>query len=397
MMPGKEQTALPAQGARAAAAPSALWREIAFVVSVYVTSRLLVIAASAVSAHWLNARSSLPVLLCQFDCLWYQAIIDHGYDLAPNFGPGGPLSPFAHHDGDAANWAFFPLFPVLARWTALILGAPAVVGGYVLSNLAFLAALLLLRQYVARCSTPRTARFVVLVTSFSPASLYLSLPYTEALYMLLMVAVISAAADGRWFIAAIAAASLSATRNLGVTILAPMLLMAIKQYGWRAVLFVRREADQALVAMLLTPAGLAVFMLFLHHTTGDAFAFKNVQIAWHREVGNPFTQLWTAFASGQAYPCACASVAVLGIAASVYLMTQSMFAEALILIAGIGIPLSTGIVSMPRYVLALYPMPLAIGLATRDMPRTRVVLLAVSGVLLVVACWAWVGQQWMMA
>jgi hypothetical protein len=256
---------------------------------------------------------------------------------------------------------------------------------------------LLLRQYVARCSTPRTARFVVLVTSFSPASLYLSLPYTEALYMLLTVAVISAAAGGRWFIAALAAAALSATRNLGVTVLAPMLLIAINQYGWRSVVFVRREADQALVAMLLAPAGLAAFMLFLHHTTGDAFAFKNVQIAWHREVGNPFTQLWTAFARGQAYQRSCASVVVLGIAASVYLMTQSMFAEALILIAGIAIPLATGVVSMPRYVLTLYPMPLAIGLATREMPRTRVVLLAVFGMLLAVACWAWVGQQWVMA
>ncbi|PVX82175.1 mannosyltransferase family protein [Paraburkholderia unamae] len=396
MMPGHGRTLLLApQGPGAAAATPV--REFAFVVAVYAASRLLLVAATLIGAHLLDARGSVPELLCQFDCLWYRAIIDHGYDLAPNFGPGGPLSPFAHQHGDAANWAFFPLFPLLARWTALVTGAAPLVGAYVVSNLAFLAALLLLRQYAGRWTTPGTARFVVLLASFSPASLYFSLAYTEALYLLLMLAVVSAASSGRWLMAGMAAAALSATRNLGVTILAPMLAIAISQYGWRAVLTLRREADRAWVAMLLAPAGLAAFMLFLHHTTGDAFAFKNVQIAWHREVGNPLVQLWTALTSAQTYPLYCASVALFGIVACIWLAARSMYAEALILVTGIFIPLAAGVVSIPRYVLTLYPVPLAIGLATQNMPRTRIALLAACVALLAAACRAWLGQYWFMA
>ena len=36
---------------------------------------------------------------CQFDCVWFQRIIENGYDLYPRW-----LS-----KGNAANWAFMPL------------------------------------------------------------------------------------------------------------------------------------------------------------------------------------------------------------------------------------------------------------------------------------------------
>ena len=43
--------------------------------------------------------------MCLWDCGWYELIIDYGYSLEPSY----------HDKGDAANWAFFPAFPLAAK------------------------------------------------------------------------------------------------------------------------------------------------------------------------------------------------------------------------------------------------------------------------------------------
>jgi len=46
----------------------------------------------------------LRSLCCRWDCFWYASVVLYGYDAVPA----------RHPAGDAANWAFLPLFPLLA-------------------------------------------------------------------------------------------------------------------------------------------------------------------------------------------------------------------------------------------------------------------------------------------
>ena len=51
--------------------------------------------------------------LCQWDCGWYLGIVQHGYDAAPHLVDGWWQ----------ANWAFFPLYPLLVRGLDALTGA----------------------------------------------------------------------------------------------------------------------------------------------------------------------------------------------------------------------------------------------------------------------------------
>ena len=54
----------------------------------------------------------IPGIFCQFDCSWFLSIADIGYDTFPH----------GLTTGHAANWAFFPLFPLLGHWLGALLG-----------------------------------------------------------------------------------------------------------------------------------------------------------------------------------------------------------------------------------------------------------------------------------
>ncbi|CAN1500604.1 hypothetical protein MCEZE4_00486 [Burkholderiaceae bacterium] len=53
--------------------------------------------------------------VCQWDCHWFADIVRNGYDLFPHGNP----------TGNAANWAFFPFFPLSASGFAFVTGLPA--------------------------------------------------------------------------------------------------------------------------------------------------------------------------------------------------------------------------------------------------------------------------------
>ena len=92
-------------GVRATGQPALSWRaDLAWVLGIGVLSRAWVFGVAWLfNEHFALGRSSLS-LLCSWDCGWYQNIAEHGYHAQPTEHPLGE-----------ANWAFFPLFPLLAR------------------------------------------------------------------------------------------------------------------------------------------------------------------------------------------------------------------------------------------------------------------------------------------
>ncbi|MEW9586338.1 hypothetical protein [Paraburkholderia sp. DGU8] len=363
--------------------------ELVFIAVCFAASRLLIAFVGYLSARHFHAGALLDAF-CRWDCTWYQTIFERGYDLAPNFGPGGAGSPHAHVRGDAANWAFFPLYPLSTRILAHLSGLAPLACGYLLSNAAFLGALYFLYCTMSRIATPQTARFSVLATALAPWSLYFAVPYTEALYLLLMLMALESAAAGRWITAGVTLVALSATRNLGVLMAVPLMIIAVQQFGWPALLTLRAETQSAWLALLMAPLGLALFMLFLHARVGDSLAFMHIQLAWGRHVGNPLVVESRALLSGQPDQIYYALSALLGLAATLYLLRNGRLGDAFILATGILIPLSTLVYSMPRYVFTLYSIPLALGLATENRPKLRVVVLAVFAGLLVLAVRFWI-------
>ncbi|MGR8997847.1 MAG: hypothetical protein ACU88J_02210 [Gammaproteobacteria bacterium] len=362
-------------------------QNIIFLMQVIIASRLLVWGIAYLFTVNFNSDKLLLDTMCAWDCGWYKTIIKSGYHTEPTT---------IHPSGDVANWAFFPLFPLLASFISAITDINGLVSSYLVSNISFGIAVFLLFHYCSALFDEPTSRFIVTAMAFSPFSLYYSVPYTEALYTLLMIASIHFARSNHWIFAGICAAALSSTRNLGVMIFFPFLVLAISRYGWRSLFTIRPGTESAVLALLLAPLGLFFYMLFLHLHVGDAFAFKNIQIAWGKIPGNPITVIYNALSQDNTYNIYCSFLALIGLLTGLYLYKNKFYPESLVIFIGILIPLSTSVDSIPRYTFTLFPFFVALGLLTKNKSSYRIFILIFFSGLSSFAIASWVaGKEYM--
>jgi len=203
--------------------------------------------------------------LARWDAVWYLGIADSGYD--------------------GVRSAFFPAYPLLVRALGQLGGGSRgalLAAAYAISLAAFVAALALLHRLVAlELGRPLAAPTLLLLAVF-PASLYFGAPYSESLFLLCAVGAFYAARTGRWAWAGAAAGAAAATRSAGVLLLVPLAIL-----WWQSG---RRPREGAW--LLLAPAGLGAYALYLALAHGDGLAFLDVQDAWYRHFAGPLGGAW---------------------------------------------------------------------------------------------------------
>jgi len=208
--------------------------------------------------------------LARWDSVWYLRVADAGY-------PDG-----------GAEAAFFPLYPALARGLGELGGGSrgaALVAAYLLSLAALLGALVLFHRLVTLELGRRLAKPALLLLALFPGALYFGVPYSESLFLLASIGAFYAARTGRWAWAGACLAAAAATRSAGVLLVVPIAVLFVQ--GVRAG---GRRADGAW--LLLGPAGLGAYALYLGLAQGDAFAFASVQDFWHRDFAGPLVGAW---------------------------------------------------------------------------------------------------------
>jgi hypothetical protein len=204
--------------------------------------------------------------------------------------------------------AFFPLYPALIR--LLSAGAEstgtALIAAYLISVLAFLGALYVLYRLVVLEIGHEVARLALLLLAFSPAAFVFSIPFTESLFTLLTISSVYAARTGHWAVAGILAAAASGTRNTGILLIVPLVLMYL--YGprpdgtrvaaRRSRIMPSYRVRRDILWLALTPLGLIVYSLFLLRAVGDAFAWTELQAAFGRQTTGPLLGVWYAVRDG---------------------------------------------------------------------------------------------------
>jgi Gpi18-like mannosyltransferase len=154
----------------------------------------------------------------RWDSVWYLAIARDGYADAP----------------DHAKAAFYPLYPLLVHAGGWVVRSQ-LVAGILVSLACFLGALVLLHRLAAIELGQAHARGAVLLVAFFPTAFFFSAVYSESLFLLLSVGTVLAARRGRWAWAGIAGGLAAATRNSGVLLLVPVVLLFLyaRATGWR--------------------------------------------------------------------------------------------------------------------------------------------------------------------
>ncbi|MBM6594327.1 mannosyltransferase family protein [Microvirga pudoricolor] len=334
------------------------WRCLALVVVAAILSRLLL--AFIPPLFGVGGGG----LYCQFDCGWYRTIATAGYHLKP-----------AGHDAqDAANWAFFPLFPLsvkLARW--LVAKASYVDAAAAINSALFVLSCVLLYKINLRYASPLQAALGSVAFAFFPISFYFYAPYTESWFLFLSVLGLYFLQRKQFIRAGVAAAFLSATRNQGI-----FFAVVILAYGIEAYLALRGEdlarrlrlGLDVLLALVLTPVGMILFAAYLYWLVGDALAFVHVQRAWGRGFENPLWVILGIVRLGDPYGVYALFTFILAGIAVTWLAWMRRYGEAAfaalcVLSAGI----SGSFSSMPRYVLASVGLALFVTAVLPRLPR----------------------------
>ena len=140
-----------------------------------------------------------------------------------------------------------------------------------------------------------------------------------------------------------------------------------------------RSIPKSLYLVLALPAALFGWAWFNKVVTGDWFNFIHVQSHWGRTASNPISTLWHAVRGVSVYDQRLALFTI-GIAVAFVLLNRWMrWSERIWAWAAWGVPLFTGIYSMPRYALVIFPLYLGFARAPIPTPL-RVLLLSISAI-----------------
>lgn len=319
---------------------------------------------------------------CQFDCSWFKNIVDLGYETYPH----------GLTTGHGASWAFFPFYSKLGGIIGNLFNLNAVYGFYIITNISTLLALVLFYLCIRKLSYDvDTARFGVLLLAFSPYSVYLVATYTESTFLLFTMVAFLGIYSQKWFYTLLAGVCMTATRNVGVMMVFPVLMNYIKDIGLKNLFTISDDTYRTVITIMFIPLPIFAFMYYLYHLTGDAFAFKNVQIAWNRIFGNPI-MYWTQGFSVGGKGIYLSIVTMIGWLINLYLIRKKHYSEALFMFICTLIPLTTSINAMPRYIFGLYPTYLAITIGVKNQ-YSRIGILLCSTIIATFMIIAWVNAK----
>ncbi|THD66232.1 MAG: hypothetical protein E7813_13190 [Bradyrhizobium sp.] len=310
--------------------------------------------------------------LCQWDCRLYNDLAYNGYESSAN--PDG-----------GANWAFFPLYPIMLSSFHFITGLSLIGSGAVLNQCCIGLAAAFARPLFKNDLSGYWVFCTLLIAG--PLSFYYSTGLTEALFVMLTVIVLACLQRGNYLAAGVAASLLSATRVTGIFIVLPIMVQAVIDYR-RGTLTI----GPALVALLLAPIGLIAFMIYLYVDIGDPLAFAHVQSAWGRSLHSPFFwMLWGLRRGPSGLGFWLIVTAIGALTMCVVMALRGALGAALFCAASLTLALSTGPDSMPRFVAGLVPLTITTAQILPGSPATRLAAATAAAALGVYATMKWVG------
>jgi hypothetical protein len=288
--------------------------------------------------------------------------------------------------GDTANFiVFFPLYPALIRLFTVNFNYINL-SALIVSNVCSLVAFYYLYKLTKLEFNDTVAVKAVLFLSVFPTAYFLSAPYTEGLFFALVIASIYYARLGKWQFAGLISLLASLTRIAGLLLLPVLLVEYFHQKGWKP-----RKTDLNVLWIFLALAGFLIYLGINYQVTGNWFTFLAVEAThWYNRL-DPRAGLSAAYgwARNASYPnnitdgLAPLVFAVFGsimIVVSVWRRLRPVYIAYMFFSWGLAVSTSWWI-SVPRYVMAMFPMFMLFGLLTNK-KSANIAIVAVSGAFL---------------
>lgn len=292
--------------------------------------------------------SELWNMLFRWDANWYRSIVEGGYE----------------QQAGQSNLNFFPLYPLCVRFFCAATKLSTPLGGFLVSNGFLVGSVVLLRRLVALDfpSPSRVPARTVWLFLLYPVTFFYSALYTESLYFFLSLGAFLAARKRLWAVAGLTGALLTATRANGLAILLPL--------AWEAMVETRHYPASALRGilrsrwwLLMVPAGLISFCVFLGIRFGDPLAYVHGMSGWHRGFATPWAGIRAALILYQPtyirlfLGTEVLAVSVFFLALYLRLRTSYLLYTGALLMVYFSMTL---LEAVPRYVSVLFPLQIAV-------------------------------------
>jgi Gpi18-like mannosyltransferase len=195
---------------------------------------------------WIERAALSPWL--RWDAVWYQRIVERGYDAL---------------DGTAQ---FHPLYPWLASIFTSI-GAHPLFSLLLVSSISCLGFMYIYHRLARLELSISDARFSLLVILLAPSAFVLFAPYSEALFLLCAASCLLFARQQRWWLAGLAAGLATLTRQQGLFLIFPLAyeLWEVSGGTWIRV----RAGWGKFLSLLIIPLSYAFWIFYRHFAFGD--------------------------------------------------------------------------------------------------------------------------------
>lgn len=336
---------------------------IALLLAGYITGYIII---GRESVHWTDV---LEETWSRWDANNYIRIAQNGYQSEGD---------------DSVLIVFFPLFPLAMRAVHFIVPSYWVAGAIV-SFVASIGAGFFLQSLVAKDGgDDAEADRSVWYMSLFPTAYFFAMPYTEAMFLAFVTGSFLAARNGRWEWAGVLGMLACLTRLPAVALIPALGIEALHQNRWRI--------PWRAYPLTLLPVGVLTYLLINWVVLGDPLEFVQIQrehwfleFAWPWETIKDTYDSIAGFAPGSTrlgiYEFRAASMivgAVLLLAGARYLRpSYQVFGwTSMLLIASASFQ-----ISMPRYLLGMFPLFIVLAHWGRR-PSLHQVLLTSSSVLM---------------
>ena len=321
-------------------------------------------------SYWSSISHFLVAPWGNFDGVYYLIIAGGGYTVD--------------------NAGFFPLFPLIINAVSSVFGSVQAFdlrqyfAALILVSIFFASALLFIYKLVRLDYDSNVAMLTIIFILIFPTSFFFASIYSESLFLLLTILSFYFARKKKWILASIFASLLTATRIVGIAILPALIFEFIK---------VEKKFSSKALSLLLIPLGVLGYMYFNFLQWGNTLQFIKAQgnlqnersveqiILFPQTIFRYFKILTSVSPSIYEWWIALLEISAFVFAAVLlYIAWKKKIRTSYLIfsIAAFLIPASSGtFTGLPRYVLILFPIFIALALVKNKILKISYAIIAI--------------------
>jgi Gpi18-like mannosyltransferase len=279
---------------------------------------------------------------------------------------------YAAHGQDALWIAFFPLYPFLVRLVSVVF-SDLILSGLIVSFFAAIGCAYVLTRLVELEGTTDEANHAAILLFAFPTAYFLAAPYTEGIFLFSVLAAIYAARTKHWVGAGLFAAMATASRLVGLAVLPALAVEAL----WP--LTNAKEQMKRLAALSVGITGFITYLAINARAYGDPLHFLVAERGrpWYQHAvwpWNPIFQAWSQFVYPRwtgtwfwfVYPARMGAF-IIAVGVMIWGAKRLRAADHVYAWTALGLSMmESRLISLPRYLLALYPIPIVLAYKLKD-------------------------------